>query len=111
MPAKLSAKQRHRRDLELTVPQCCGLVGRGSCDGRLQADHVLKVQWMRWAEGDRDELVADARNGWWLCEWHHMLKDRKLLRPPLRRQDLPRTVEEFAAEFKLEPIIERHFAQ
>lgn len=57
-----------------------------------------------------DALIADDRNGWLLCERHHDLKTRRLLKPWPRRRDLPRSVFAFAHLYpELRNLLERRF--
>lgn len=118
----MTAKQLHRARLFAATSPLCALAWRGGCSGELQADHVIEVQEIRTAweraryAGDAlglyrlDDLIADERNGWLLCERHHDLKTRKLLRPWPRRVDLPRSVFTFAAIApQLQVLLERRF--
>lgn len=92
----------HRRGVFARDPWRCRFAEcpeLGSCAGRLQADHILKIQALRRWQGQLhhraikgealsagqlrfsrtplEELIADPRNGWILC-WlgHHIPKDR-----------------------------------
>lgn len=89
-------------------PEKTGWPGQDSKAGpcsdplNLQADHILKITalerrqaqlqmravkspgslttaQLRFAQMDPDDLIADGRNGWILCEGHHVPKDRRLL--------------------------------
>jgi hypothetical protein len=100
--ATLTPAQRHRAALEAQGPAACYLAHRGGCRGELQADHPIDRQrirhaWSRacwlehpFAELRPADLIADARNGGWLCEVHHSTKwDVKL-------EQYPAGVQEFA---------------
>lgn len=108
-------------------PEKTGWPGQGSeageCSGRLQADHILKITalerrqaqlqmrtikapgslttaQLRFAQTDPDVLIADARNGWILCERHHGLKDRRLL-VVVEEILLPMDFVDFVVDFEL----------
>lgn len=118
----MTAKQRHRQGVFTRGPVICALAYRGRCSGQLQADHVIEVSEIRdaWQHARYtgaalgfarlDDLIADDRNGWLLCERHHNLKSRRLLQPWPRRRDLPRTVFQFARLFpELGVLLDRRF--
>jgi len=121
---ELTPRQRHRAALtEITggVGPCSLCFLDGDCDGPLQDDHIIEVHRLKDLQGnaridfpghpitqvDIDELIADARNGWWVCEHHHGLKTYKLRRIP--RDFLPLSVEEFAAEYGIERALDKAF--
>ena len=98
--------------------------------GPLETDHVIRPQrlWALWREAqgrtqtnkpewmrlmrtaELDELTADLRNRMLMCAWHRHLVSRRLLRPPLRRFELPPAVEEFAASYGLEWTLDTEFS-
>jgi hypothetical protein len=105
----------------------------GPCSGRLQADHPIDKQRIRNAQMDAramngdpppedttpphalalirtelDDLIADHRNGWLLCERHHeVVRTRKLVRVP--RLLLPSSVQQFADDYGLDWSLDRDF--
>lgn len=104
----------------------------GDCWGELAADHILKVgeietfhdqmrrrlgkgetlsaEQRRFATAEMDSLIADARNGWLLCDRHHGLKDRRMLNP-VEFVILPDHYFDFVADYWLAPVHERAFGR
>lgn len=112
----MSAPQRHREALAERLEPLCALKRLGPCRGRLQAHHIIERQRLQTLHdrariGKRiygsgrydwpillaslDDLIADARNGLWLCEWHHPRA------PELTAEELPESVYEFASDYDL----------
>lgn len=144
----LTPRERHRAAVFARDAHECALSPKftrwpgddsqaGPCDGRLQADHILKVQliltrrgemqrrlsYRGWkgrmpqeisredrelAEADPDDLIADERNGWIVCERHHGLKDRKLI-VLICEVILPDHYFGFVAGYGLTPLHDREF--
>jgi hypothetical protein len=122
----VSAQQRHRDEViylasfRMREP-ACELAHLGGCEerfaGDLEADHVLEQRWIKSHPQladvllelgkTLDDLLADGRNGWLLCGHHNRLKMESKLR--IIRAWLPPSVEEFAAETRMQPRLERHF--
>ena len=117
-----SPEQLHREALTALLRprerRICALAHHGGCRGVLQADHVIEKQRLKQAYGvieragrdaalraepiehpllllTLDEVIADGRNGWMLCERHHSLKTSRLLVPEW--EEIPRRVDVFAA--------------
>lgn len=122
----MTPQERHREEVirlaeERMRRPACELAHLGGCEerfpGDLEADHVLEQRWIkshpRRAEVEAelgvtlDDLLADGRNGWLLCGHHNRLKMESKL--TIIRAWLPPSVEEFAAETKLQSRLERHF--
>jgi len=115
MTSSGSPQERHRQSLVELTPgysPACQLRQRPliHCRGRIQADHILKQRIIKNSVSltdRREDALADGRNGMWLCEHHHMLKDRMLLDPPLRLDELPQHFWEFVREYELEWQVQR----
>lgn len=123
---ELTAKQAHRAGLEARGDKrVCVAKPLGGCGGRLQADHAIEARHLI-AERDKkivayalhhaehplvfvdvDDLLADSRNAIWLCADHNANKGIAMVR--LERSVLPASVEEFAAEYEIENLLERWF--
>lgn len=96
------------------VPVCCGKTRPdGDCCGVPVPESVEEVDTNPCAtcggagEASLDAMAADGRNGWMLCEGHHTLKTRCLLRPPITRRELAPTVEAFCDDYRCEHLLER----
>lgn len=106
----MTARERHRAGVAARCEPVCmarGLsaCGTGGIDARLEADHLIEVRWIRDVRDrasmarvyrgadspllavDLDHLIADARNGAWLCGHHNRLKATGFLRFPADRLD------------------------
>jgi hypothetical protein len=138
----LTAKEQHRAAVFARDPHRCALhptatgyplneSTAGPCDGRLQADHILKISALlrhrdrlryrrdrRGEElGERERYfldldpgvwIADERNGWILCERHHGLKDRKLI-VVTEEVLLPEHLASFIADYDLLAVYTAEF--
>lgn len=84
-----------------------------TCDGALEAHHVIKRQTLRkLAErgdlrGDLADALEDTRNGFAVCRAHHHRVERGSLM--LRRDDLPTSVEAFAEAFGCAAELTAHY--
>lgn len=134
MPELATPGERHRLGLSRRATMVCALTFLGGCRGSCQADHILKQQWLereksrqellrrnrlmrqpgadvsdlKLLDVDLDDLLADDRNAWWLCEHgHHAPKDRRTL--TIQRAWLPAEFEEFVDELGIDNVAERYF--
>lgn len=95
------------------APACCGRFRPdGDCCGVPVPEPVDEVEPVPCSSCDDgvvtlDTLTADGRNGWMLCERHHGLKTRALLKPSIAGAELPATVFMFTEEFKCAHLLDR----
>ena len=85
----------------------CAMRGRGGCDGRLDAHHLIRQQVLR--RKAPEEARMDPRVGVALCDRHHTLVTRAMVR--LRRDEVPAQAWAFAAQYDLRDELERELAE
>lgn len=96
-PAFKAAVEGHSR--------LCAMRARGGCDGPLDAHHLIRQQVLR--RTGNDEARMDPRGGVLLCDRHHTL----VTVARLRRDEVPAQAWAFAADYGLQPELERELAE
>lgn len=118
-------KEQHRLGLEERTHgevQCAARY-LGNCSGKLTADHVIEVRWLRqaWLQArvahrirgrasrltdvTLDELIADPHNAVFLCLSHNCEKGIAHVRLPA--SEIPDSVYKFAEHYGLESYLDR----
>lgn len=125
----LTPLQRHRAGVGERDPYVCAMFPHRNCTPKkhLHADHVIDQSYIKRRHSELrlrqigtltkaevhfihtplDELLADPRNGWFLCEFGNMNK----VALGITREDIRPETEEFAAEFGLDGYLDRHFGE
>ena len=86
--------------------QLCAMRGRGDCDGHLDAHHLVRQQVLN---RKAPEARMDARIGVPLCDRHHTLVTRAMIR--LRRDEVPAQAWAAAADYAIRDELERELAE
>lgn len=102
---ELTAAQQHRAALEARGDERVCIASHfhpSPCEGPLSADHLVAVKWLTqthkaaviaFAHRHRpsplldvslDDLIADGRNGAWICRGHNALRESSGFRIPAR---------------------------